>query len=112
MAIFPIDNLEPGMILKSAICDRSGRLLLPAETVLAEKHLIIFRTWGVSEADIAGEEYDADSLITTGGHTGDPLLTAEAQQEVDRLFIHNDPHHQMIQELMRICVSRRVSNAR
>ncbi|MEI7816829.1 MAG: hypothetical protein WCI45_06510 [Desulfuromonadales bacterium] len=111
MALFPIDNLEPGMILKSAVCDRSGRMLLPAGIELEAKHLKIFRTWGVSGADIVGDEVDDDSQGDLGDVTGDPSALAAAQQEVELLFIHNDHHHQMIRELMRICISRRVSNA-
>jgi hypothetical protein len=112
MAIFPIDNLEPGMTLKSAVSDRSGRLLLPAGVELTGKHLNIFRMWGVSEADIAAEGDDKDNNGAAGDHTDNPLMRAEAQLEVEQLFIRNDPLHQMISELMRICVSRRVLGAR
>jgi hypothetical protein len=112
MSIFPIDNLEPGMTLKTAVFDRSGRLLLPAGAELTGKHLNIFRMWGVSEVDIEGEDDDADSIGATGDEAGDPLKIAAAQQEVAQLFIHNDPQNQLIHELMRICVSRRVLNGR
>lgn len=111
MAILPIDNLEPGMTLKSAVSDRSGRLLLPAGVELDEKHLKIFRTWGISEADIEGESEEEESIEEIDFNV-DPLVMAKAQQEVEQLFIHNDVQHQMIRELMRICISKRVASAR
>ena len=52
MAIIPIDLLEAGMVLKADVRDRSGRLILPSGAELAEKQIRIFRTWGVTEADI------------------------------------------------------------
>ena len=111
MAILSIDNLEAGMVLKSAVCDRSGRLLLPAGVELAAKHLKIFLTWGVSEADIEGDEIIADDLGASGDTGNDPLALAEAQHVIEQLFIHNDPQHPLIHELKRICVARRMSGA-
>jgi hypothetical protein len=109
MVMVATDLLESGTILKSAVCDRSGRLLLPAGTELTDKHLKIFRTWGISEADIdnGNEEVAVTSVVTY--NVDDPVLTAEAQREIAALFIHNDPQHPLIQELMRICVERRIS---
>lgn len=111
MAVLPLDILQVGMTLKAAVCDRSGRMLLPAGIELEEKHLKIFRTWGVSEADIEGDSEDAETTDDILSLTGDPVVIAAAQNEVERLFMHNDPQHLMIHELMRICVARRVTNA-
>ena len=110
MAIIPIDHLEAGMNLKTDVCDRSGRLLLPAGTELSDKHLKVFRTWGVAEADITidGDDGCESPPATT---TGDPEVIAAAQEAVERLFIHNDPQHPLIHELIRICVARKVRHA-
>src|SRR6185369_10254927 len=53
-----IENIETGMVLASDVLDRSGRMLLGAGAELTHKHLVIFRTWGVLEADIAGQGND------------------------------------------------------
>lgn len=98
------------MTLKADVCDRSGRLLLPAGAELSGKHLKVFQTWGVSEADIVIDG-DEDAEITPSPATGDPEVIAAAQEEVERLFVHNDPGHPLIKELIRICVSRKVSHA-
>lgn len=110
MAIVSIDNLEAGMTLQSDVRDRSGRLLLPQGSELAEKHLKVFRTWGVTEADIimaADSITSEDSSITINI---DPELLAQAEQEIDRLFRNNDPQHPMIHELRKICLERRLAN--
>ena len=112
MAIIPIDRLEAGMTLKSDVCDRSGRLLLPAGSELADKQLKILRTWGVAEADILCSPDEAQADLPGESCTVDPLIRAEAEQAVALLFCHNDPQHPMIQELMRICLERRLADVR
>lgn len=111
MAIIPIDRLEAGMTLKSDVCDRSGRLLLPAGSELADKQLKIFRTWGVNEADILLGSDDTLADDTSDYREIDPLALAEAEQHIARLFHHNDPQHPLIHELMRICLERRLASA-
>jgi len=100
------------MILKSEVCDRSGRLLLPAGAELAEKQLRIFLTWGVTEADIElgpDETFTEEAMESSGV---DPEIYAAAEQAVALLFRHNDHQHPMIMELMRVCIERRLSDVR
>lgn len=110
MAIVPVENLAAGMLLKSDVCDRSGRMLLPAGGELTDRHLKIFRTWGVLEADIE----DGGSLDTSLALTSvdvDPVRLAAAEEAVHQLFRLNDPEHPAIRELMRLCIIRKVSDA-
>jgi hypothetical protein len=110
LASVPIDNLVPGMVLSRDVCDRSGRLLLPAGAELTEKHFSIFRMWGVFEAEIVGEEAAHDAELPL--HVDlDPVLLAVAQNHVQLLFVHNDQDHPAIKELIRFCIERRASRA-
>lgn len=109
MAIIPIDNLAAGMVLKSNVCDRSGRMLLPSGGELTERHLKIFRTWGVLEADIE----DADGVETSQDFINedvDPVRLAEVEGHVRRIFRRNDLEHPAIKELMRLCITRKVTD--
>lgn len=47
-----LDDIKPGMKIEKDVQDRSGRVLLRAGAEITERHLNIFRTWGVTEADI------------------------------------------------------------
>lgn len=110
MAIIPIDNLSAGMLLKSDVCDRSGRMLLPAGGELSDRHLKIFRTWGVLEADIEdGGGLDTPQILPNVDV--DPVRLAAAEEAVRHIFRLNDPEHPAIRELMRICIARRVADA-
>ncbi len=106
MALVHIDNLKAGMLLAADVHDRNGRLLLGADADLTDKHIYIFRTWGVLEADIAGVEEDNNARPFIDSI--DPELRAAAEAEIKSLFRHNDLDHPAIIELMRISVLRKV----
>ena len=111
MAVISIDNLQPGMVLGRNVCDRSGRTLLPEGAELSERHLAILRMWGVMEAEILGDELGVDEEPPAASEEMDPALLAEAREEVERIFVHNDPSHPAVRELMRLCVLRRAAHA-
>lgn len=103
-----IENIETGMVLASDVHDRAGRMLLGAGAELTQKHLVIFRTWGVLEADIEGHGSDdsADQIPSDV----DPLELAAAEQELAPLFKHTNRSHPAIIELMRIAALRKVQH--
>lgn len=112
MAVVHIDNLAPGMVLSRDVCDRSGRMLLPAGAELAEKHFSIFRMWGVLEIEVAGAAPAEDVDSQPGSaEVIDPERLAAAREDVERVFVYNDPEHPAIRELMRICTERRAGRA-
>ena len=103
-----IENIETGMVLASDVRDRSGRMLLGAGAELTQKHLGIFRTWGVLEADIAGLGNDdaADQIPADV----DPLELAAAEQALVPLFRHTNLKHPAIIELIRLAALRKVQH--
>ncbi|MBJ6724987.1 hypothetical protein [Geomesophilobacter sediminis] len=109
MARVHIDDLAAGMVLQQQVCDRSGRMLLPAGEALNDRHLHIFRMWGVVEVEIVGEEIASDA--EQDEIPPDPELHARERAVVEELFAHNDPNHPAIKELMRVCIHRRIARA-
>ncbi len=103
-----IENIEAGMILAGDVHDRSGRMLLGAGSELTHKHLVIFHTWGVLEADITGVGDDeAADHIPTGV---DLQELAAAERAVATLFRHTKQDHPAIVELMRLAALRKVQH--
>jgi hypothetical protein len=104
-----IDSLEVGMVLAGDVHDRSGRMLLVAGAELTQKHLTIFRTWGVLEADVAGQGSDeaADTILPANV---DPLELAAAEQKITPLFQHTNRTHPAMVELMRLAAVRKVQH--
>ncbi|HIJ95146.1 MAG TPA: hypothetical protein HPP94_05325 [Desulfuromonadales bacterium] len=111
MAQISIDDLAAGMVLKSVVNDRNGRLLLPADTELSDKHLKIFRTWGVTSADIDGVDGASEgSSASNALCSNDPQEIEAVRALVARRYIHNDPLHPMIAELIKICTTRKLAH--
>ena len=106
MGMVPIDNLEIGMILASNVQDSTGRLLLGSGTELTQKHLVIFRTWGVEEADIAGIDSVDRSVQLPEEITQGQL--EEAEQELVPLFHHAGLNHPAVRELLRLAAIGRI----
>lgn len=106
MGMVPIDNLEAGMVLAADANDRNGRLLLGAGAALTPKHLMIFRTWGVEEADIEG--VDGEELA---GRLPDDVSREELDSAIASLephFRHAGMDHPAIRELLRLAALRKV----
>ena len=107
MSIVALENLEPGMVLAAEVSDKSGRLLLGAGGVIEDKHLRIFRTWGIVEADIDGVAA-AESSALPDNVTQEQLEQAKAR--LLPLYCHTDIEHPAISELLRLAVLREVQH--
>jgi hypothetical protein len=108
MSMVALENLEPGMVLAADVRDKNGRLLLGEGVELAAKHLFIFRTWGVVEANIAGE----DGVETTA--PPDAVTEEKLEQARNRLlphYRHTNIEHPAISELLRLAVLKEVQRA-
>lgn len=104
MGSINLEDVKPGMVLARDAKDLSGRVLLAAGHEITEKHLRVFKIWGVSEADIQGldqEEIAAETISQT-----DPEVLKRAEQRVAELFAHTDQTHPAIAELKRLIVFR------
>jgi hypothetical protein len=103
-----IENIETGMVLASDVHDRSGRMLLGAGSELTQKHLVIFRTWGVLDADIVG--LGSNDAADTIPADVDPLDLAAAEQEIAPLFRNTNRNHPAVLELMKLAALRKVQH--
>jgi hypothetical protein len=105
MSLVALEDLELGMVLAADVFDKSGRLLLGEGAELGAKHLFIFRTWGVVEADIVGATAAVTSDIPDTA-TGEK--TDRAKSRLLPLYRHTDLEHPAISELLRLAVIREV----
>jgi len=54
MPILILDNVKPGMTLAQPVYTHQDRLLLEAGRRISEKHLRIFKSWGVATVAVKG----------------------------------------------------------
>jgi predicted transcriptional regulator len=101
-----IADIRPGMVLATDVRDRNSRVLLTAGNELTDKHIKIFKMWGVTEADIQGvahEDVEAQEAAAL-----DPELLRKADLVTQELFTHAGSEHSAIKELVRLSTMRRV----
>ena len=106
MGLISLNDIKPGMILASEVKDRAGRVLLAAGQEITEKHLKIFKTWGVSDANIEGasqEDMVSQDLVDV-----DPEIHAKAEEYITAKYRHAGTPHPGLKELARLAVIRRV----
>ncbi len=100
MAILSLDAIKPGMVLAGDVKDRNGRALLSAGAEITEKHIRIFKMWGIHSAPIQGE--DKENAPSNRSSEIDPNLLHEAERKTAERFYHNDLNHPFIRELFRL----------
>jgi len=109
MGVINLEDLESGMVLAADAKARNGRVLLNAGSVLTEKHLHIFKAWGVTEADIQG--VSRQDVAATAEAQADPRALERAQAVLKERFRHVDAGPPFMEELRRLCLLRAVKKS-
>ena len=100
MGVIHINKLKPGMILDQEVRDINGRLLLKSQKEIQSSHIRIFKTWGITEVSIRGNNGNRDT--STG--PDDPQFIKKTEEKTKELFQHTDLDHPAIKEIFRISV--------
>ncbi len=107
MARIALESLTAGLKLSKPVFNMNGVLLLRAGEILTAKHLEIFKTWGVREAEVIradGSEPGAAAEVTVP-----PEVLAAAAEEIGRRFRRagaaQDP---VMADIMRLATHRLV----
>jgi hypothetical protein len=106
MGLISLNDIKPGMVLAAEVKDRAGRVLLASGQEITEKHLKIFKTWGVTDANIEGasqEDMVSQDLVDV-----DPEIRKQAEDAVLAKFRHAGTDHPGLKELARLATMRRL----
>lgn len=101
MSIINIDDIMPGMILAEDLVAPNGRLILTKGSIIEDKHLQIFKSWGVTEAEIEGQNGSEGRKKLED--TLDPEILEQSKQHINDIFSLVDQGHPAIQEIIRLC---------
>lgn len=61
-SVVHLEEIVPGMVLGAPILNRYGQTLLASGIVINEKHLLMFKTWGIKHITIEGELEKSDEV--------------------------------------------------
>jgi len=105
MARMLLETLTAGMKLSKPVFNMNGVLLLRAGEVLSAKHLEIFKTWGIREADVLredGTEPEAPVEAATS-----PEVRAAVEREIAHRFRRaNVKTNAAMADIMRVATRR------
>ena len=108
MGIINLEDIQVGMILAGDIRERSGRILLAGGSEITEKHLRVFKMWGITEADI--KDVEKEEIAANIVARLDPSLFQNVQSQVRERFCLADMEHPFVEELFRLVTLRQVKH--
>ncbi|MFV0421421.1 HDOD domain-containing protein [Oleidesulfovibrio sp.] len=103
MSRINVSLLKSGMILSEDVKDSNGRKLLSAGEAVTEKHLRVFKIWGVAEVAIEGVE--AEELAGDALGALSPERVQAARERVLKRFALNDLEDETIKTLIQCGVT-------
>jgi len=113
MGLVRTDRVRPGMIVARDVRDLCGRLLLSQGQPISDRHVRIFKIWGVIEVDVEGEwESDREEEASVDDAAGPDSEEWEerVRQRALKVFLHEDLEHPAVKELFRLCVMVRTNS--
>ncbi|WP_029898350.1 HDOD domain-containing protein [Desulfohalovibrio reitneri] len=101
MSIVGLAELEPGMVLNSAVRSSQGRLLIPAGTIVTDKHIRMCKIWGVVEADVSGqaEAEHREEMELRRMAAEAPKASKEAKRDTRERFATAGLEHKAVKRL-------------
>lgn len=90
MGILSTNDLKAGMVLAQAALNKHGTVILGEGSVLSEKHIGFFKSWGIPEVDIQG--IDSDQLVKREMEALSSDTVEAIERELDDLFPPCEAH--------------------
>ncbi len=101
-----VNKATPGMVLEQNVLDQKGRLLFQSGQTITERHIRIFKIWGVTEIWVQnGESGSSSSPPSEEGKISDSAYE-KAQQSLKNIFRRNSLQDPFLQEMYRVSLER------
>jgi len=84
MGVLSVNDLKGGMVLAREVTNKHGNILLERGDVMDEKHIMLLKSWGVTEVDIEG--VDREQVEKKEMEELSPDLIATIEEELKGLF--------------------------
>jgi hypothetical protein len=100
----PLEELETGTVLAEPVFNRFGQLLMDKGARISDRHLNVFKTWGITRVLIEGER-DQEAV---------PVISQEIRNRAEarinkRLFWR--PNNPMEEEIIHLAVEQAVQRS-
>jgi hypothetical protein len=99
MGILNINDLKEGMTLAADVKNKHGNIMIRQGMTLSEKHIMLLKAWGISDADVDG--FDRDQLNEEEMKTVSPEVIEVIENEL-REFFPSLEGNEIMSEIYRI----------
>jgi hypothetical protein len=99
MGILNINDLKEGMTLAADVKNKHGNIMIRQGMTLSEKHIMLLKAWGISDADVDG--FDRDQLNEEEMKTVSPEVIEVIENEL-RAFFPSLEGNEIMSEIYRI----------
>lgn len=107
MGLILVSDLKKGMVLACEVSNKHGNTLLEKGDTLSEKHIMLLKSWGITEADIEG--FDRDQVEERERETLSMAVAESIEEDLKNLFpdFGDNP---LMSELRRIVRKFKIKN--
>lgn len=103
-----LDDLKAGMVLAEDAVHLNGRVLLSSGSCLTDKHLTMFRSWGLSDARISGKA--GENALNNAVMNINKEILIHSEKVLEKSFKYLDFNHEPVSELFKLCVRIHANN--
>lgn len=99
MGLIHVKDLKKGMVLACEVSNKHGNTLLEKGNTISEKHIMLLKSWGITEADVEG--FDRDQVEEKERETLSTAVVESIEGDLKNLFpdFGDNP---LMNELLRI----------
>ncbi len=84
MGVIRVNDLKDGMVLACEVSNKHGNILLEKGDTLSEKHIMLLKSWGITEAGIEG--FDKDQVEKRERESLSTAVVASIEEDLKNLF--------------------------
>ena len=99
MGILNINDLKEGMTLAADVKNKHGNIMIRQGMTLSEKHIMLLKAWGISDADVDG--FDRDQINEEEMKTVSPEVIEVIEKDL-RAFFPSLEGNEIMSEIYRI----------
>ena len=99
MGILNINDLKEGMTLAADVKNKHGNIMIRQGMTLSEKHIMLLKAWGISDADVDG--FDRDQINEEEMKTVSPEVIEVIENQL-RAFFPSLEGNEIMSEIYRI----------
>jgi hypothetical protein len=84
MGILNINELKEGMVVAADVKNKHGNIMIRQGLALTEKHIMLLKAWGITEAGVEG--FDRDQLHQEEMKTVSPEVIEAIEKNLCEIF--------------------------